>query len=278
MHDEQSAATELTQPGGGSQASPLVQAPPAPRDYFAMRFVIAYVALGGVLVGSVLALVVFGLKPGFETPPAWSSWKPKQGAIAAMTKEIADRIAPNYRLESGAQIAAVVPSTPTVTAGTDTISIAAVALRSAGGDTDVQSVSAATTAMYTLCGLGVHCSIATGKPSLARGQLVHREGLEAALYTFKYVHSITSVLVFMPPAPGATATTVLYYEKTDLVGPLSRPLRKTLPLAAPPRSDNPDALEANVITALTYPHLYTSLLTQLQPGGALLVLTPVLSS
>jgi len=278
MHEEQSAATGLTQPGAGSPSSPLVQVPPAPRDYFATRFVIVYGVLGAILVGSTIALVAFGLRPGFETSPAWSSWKPKQGTIAEMAKQIADRVAPKYRLANGAQIAAVVPSAPTVTAGTETISIAAVALKSASGDTDVQPVSQATTAMYTLCGLGVHCSIATGKPSLTRGQLVHREGLEAALYTFKYVHPVGSVLVFMPPAPGATATTVLYYAKEDLARPLSRPVAKTLPLEVPPRSDNPDRLEAAAITGLTYPHLYTSQLTQLQPGGALLVLTPVLSS
>ena len=129
--------------------------------------------------------------------------------------------------------------------------------------------------MYTLCGLGMHCSIASGQPSLTRGRLVHREGLEAALYTFKYVPAIESVIVFMPPAKGATSTTVLYYQKENLSGVLSHPLGKTLPLAIPPRSDREDATEAPTIDALTLPHLYTSTLTQLQAGGALLVLTPV---
>ncbi len=272
MHEEHSLAAELAKPGGSSPSLPVAV---PPRDYFATRFLIVYAALGAILVASLVVLIGFGLRPGFGKSAAWSSWKPRRGSLEVMTKEIADHVAPKYRLASGAQIAAVVPSAPTVTAGTESIAIAAVAVRSPHGVTDVHIVSPTTTAMYTLCGLGYHCSIATGTPSLTRGQLVHREGLETALYLFKYVRQLQSVLVFMPPARGATATTVLYYRKEDLARPLSRPLAKTLPLAVPPRSDDPDRLEANTIAALTYPHLYTSQLTQLQPGGALLVLTPV---
>ena len=55
--------------------------------------------------------------------------------------------------------------------------------------------------MYSLCGLGASCSIATGTPSVERGELVRREILELALYTFKYVGGIENVIAFMPP-PG----------------------------------------------------------------------------
>jgi len=277
MQEERSVAAELSQPGAGSPPTVAV-ASGERRDYFTTRFLVVYAVLGAILAGSLVALVLLGVRPGLSSPKPWSAWKPKQGSVAAMTKQIADHIAPRYRLASGAQITAVVPSAPTVTAGTQSISIAAVAIRTASGDTDVQPISSKTTAMYTLCGLGLHCSIATGTPSLTRGQLVHREGLETALYSFKYVHPLQSVLVFMPPAQGANVTTVLFYLKADLMRQLSRPLLQTLPLAVPPRSNDPDRIEANAITGLTYPHLYTSQLTQLQPGGALLVLTPAVAS
>jgi hypothetical protein len=274
---EDSVAADVSQPGGSAAPVPLVAPMPRERDYFSKRFIAVYAGLGLILVASVGSLLAFGLRPGFHST-SWSSWKPHHGSVATMTKEIADHIAPEYRLQSGAQVAAVVPSSPTVTAGTSNIAIAAVALHKATGNTDVQTVSPGSTAMYTLCGLGNHCSIATGKPSLTRGRLVHREGLEAALYTFKYVHPIQSVIVFMPPAKGANATTVLYYQKSDLSYPLSHPLRDTLRLAVPPRSNQADDPERVTIDTLTYPHLYTSALTQLQPGGALLILTPVLTS
>ena len=57
------------------------------------------------------------------------------------------------------------------------------------------------TRLYILCGLGKNCSIEGGKASQTRGRLVRREALEAALYTFKFVPSVDSVLAFMPPAP-----------------------------------------------------------------------------
>ena len=255
--------------------APLVAPPAPPRDYFAARFIAVYAALVAILVGATGALVAFGIHPGFGGGTRWSAWRPPSGSAATMTKEIADHLAPDYRLQSGAEVDAIVPSAPTVTAGTSTISIGAVAIHQTTGHTDVQPVSDSSTTMYTLCGLGSHCSIRTGKPSITRGQLVHREGLEVALYTFKYVHGIQSVIVFMPPAVGATATTVLYYQRSDLQYPLSRPLRDTLPLALPPRSTTTDTVEGGTIDALTYPHLYTSALTQLQPGGALLILTPI---
>ena len=34
------------------------------------------------------------------------------------------------------------------------------------------------TVMYTLCGLGARCAIATGTPSVSRGRLIRREALE----------------------------------------------------------------------------------------------------
>jgi hypothetical protein len=276
MHDEQSIATDRSQTTAGAPApSPLVAPLVPPHEYFSKRFLLSYLALGLILVGSVVALIGFGVRPGLNNP-AWSSWKPSSGKLPAMAKQIADHVSPEYRLPNGGQIVAVVPSAPAVTAGTDNIAIAAIALRSStNGNIDVQPVTPGKTEMYTLCGLGTHCSIASGRPSLSRGRLVHREGLETALYTFKYIPAIDSVIVFMPPAKGATVTTVLYYQKESLSGLLSQPLRKTLPLATPPRSNREDFTEATTIDALTLPHLYTSQLTQLQVGGALLILSQV---
>ena len=129
--------------------------------------------------------------------------------------------------------------------------------------------------MYTLCGLGNHCSIATGQPSESRGRLVRREGLELALHTFKHVPAVDSVLVFMPPAKGSPATTALFFQRGDLAGRLKIPLKETLPLASPPPAGKDDPTEGPLIDALTLPHLFVTQLIQLQVGGALLALTPV---
>ena len=58
-----------------------------------------------------------------------------------------------------------------------------------------------TTAVYNLCGLGTSCAIAAGTPSLAGELLLRREALELALYTFRYIHGVDSVVAILPPVP-----------------------------------------------------------------------------
>jgi hypothetical protein len=163
-----------------------------------------------------------------------------------------------------------------VTAGTQNVSITAVSMKTRTGGNDlVRPLVAGAAEMYTLCGLGNHCSIATGQPSESRGRLVRREGLELALNTFKHVPAVNSVLVFMPPAKGSPATTALFFQRDDLAGRLKLPLKQTLPLSSPPPAGKEDPVETPLVDALTLPHLYVTQLIQLQIGGALLSLTPV---
>jgi hypothetical protein len=239
------------------------------------QFALVYAALGLILVGSLCALIVFGLRPGFSSSPKWSSWKPPSGRPIVVAKEIADYVGPKYRLANGGQLLAVVASAPAVTAGTQTVGIVAVSTQSkTGGKQSVNQLEPGATVMYTLCGLGSHCAIATGKPTVARGELVRREGLEVALYTFKYISTVDSVLIYVPPSgqAGAPAAPLLYFTRESLSGRLDLPLKATLPLQVPPRAGQQDPAEASVLDALTLPHLYASGLIQLQVGGALLAL------
>ena len=127
---------------------------------------------------------------------------------------------------------------------------------------------------YTFCGLGDHCSIATGQPTQERGRLVRREALEVALYTFKFAPAINSVTAFMTPPPGQTTSQILYLRKDDLKDQLKQPLLRTLPLATPPLPSAADSTEASTIDKLTLPHMFTYSLTALQNGGAALILDP----
>jgi hypothetical protein len=269
--------------GGGTprSAEPLVStsleaSSAGTRRYVTRRFIAVYAALGIVLVGSVVAFVVFALRPTISPTAAWSSWNPSSGKTPSVAKQIADHVAPRYRLSQGSQLVAIVPSAPAVTAGTQNVAINAVAIRQPeSGTTDVKQLFPGKTEMYSFCGLGEHCAIATGQPSQTRGQLVRREALETALYTFKYVPLIDSVIVFMPPRRDMpNQTTVLFFERERLSSRLKMPLSDTLPLRKPPPSDQVNTMEGGTIDALTLPSLYTSNLTQLQSGGALLVLTP----
>jgi hypothetical protein len=96
-----------------------------------------------------------------------------------------------------------------------------------------------------------------------------------ALYTFRYVPAVDSVLVFLPPVAGSVQTRILFYERDDLASSLGRPLRDTLPLTKLPRADQADLTETNAIDGLTLTHYYSSQLVELQVGGALLALSPL---
>src|SRR5438552_3357137 len=122
--------TGLSQTATETPLEALVSAP-TPRDYFSVRFLFVYAALGLVLVGSIAAFVVIALGPTISSSPAWASRRPSSGTTQNVAKQIADHVAPRYHLAGGGQLVAVVPSNPTVTAGTQNIALNAVAVRSA---------------------------------------------------------------------------------------------------------------------------------------------------
>jgi hypothetical protein len=174
----------------------------------------------------------------------------------------------------------------------DTSATTEIALR----DPTTGSLSAisGTSAVYTMCGLGPSCSIATGTPSQARLLLLRREALELALYTFKYIGGVdnvvailppgtsqqTSQLTSTPPAPGKTTKTVpedlaVVFQKQGLGRFLSQPLRDTLPEQLPPTvSEMASAPEAELVSVITGQALFTQKLIQDQDGSSVLVLTP----
>jgi len=133
------------------------------------RFTILFVLLAvvaGVAVGSLVVL----LERGSPAPaPPWSEWEPT-GSPERRVAQIADRIPDSYRLPSGNQLATVTyVGSPTVT-GPDgtTFQVRALAVRpsTAGGAAeadDIETVNAAGTVMFNLCGLGTSCSIPEGQ-------------------------------------------------------------------------------------------------------------------
>jgi hypothetical protein len=235
---------------------------------------LVYTVLGLVLVGATAGLIIYASKPGPPSAKSWSTWRPAPGSAKVMTQEIADHVSSEYRLSAGGgQLVTVVPSVPTVTSGTEKIAIKAIAIRkTANSNNGIQVLDSSKSEMYTLCGLGSGCSIATGTPTTTRGRLVRREALEVALYTFKFVPSVNSVIAFMPPPPGAAATSVVFLQKGNLSQALNLPLHTTLPLKTPPLPTDPDTVESSTIDSLTPTYDYS--LTALPTGGAAIVLDP----
>jgi hypothetical protein len=261
---------------------PLGQLAAGSVSRFTTRFALVYGTLGVLLIASSAAFVVFIV----NGDSGWSNWHPKSGTTAAVTKEIADHVASEYRLSSGAQLVAVVPAPPAVTVGTRNIAITAVAAHtSPAPDSNVQSALTNGTETYTFCGLEAECSL-SGTPSTYRGQLIRREALETALYTFKYIPKIDSVIAFMPASKTSPLRELLYLRKQDLMQQLNKPLNKTLKLASPPAPPSaaataadpnldPDQAETPTIDQLTLHRVFTYTFTDLQSNGALLILSPL---
>ena len=135
-----------------------------------------------------------------------------------MTNAIADHVAHEYQLnKGGAQLVAVVSEPPEVTSGTHKISISNIAVRqTAADDKGIQIITPAASGSTSSAASARAARSPRGRRPSARGRLVRREALEVALYTFKFVPSINSIVAFMPPPPGSTAETLLYLQKDEL--------------------------------------------------------------
>jgi hypothetical protein len=254
--------------------------PPEPRRpsqrLYSTRFLVVYGVLALATAGAVAGLVVGLTRAGVGGGgPAWSAWKPSGGGLGA-AKQIADHLSKTYRLPNGDQLVDVITKSPSVSpASGETIPLHFAVIQGQKGAANEQfSLSSSNSVMYSLCGLGTSCSIATGAPTVARGTLVRREILELALYTFKYVGGMKYVIAFMPPAPGSSAQYVVYLQKSELSPYLKAPLAQTLSAHVPLPSTIP-AREVHVIDATTEANVFKFSLAQAQTGDAVLVLTPL---
>ena len=239
------------------------------------RFFVIYGILAVVLGVAVTGLVVFAGK-SINPAPRWSAWKPHGGGLGA-AKEIADEVSKSYRLPNGNQLVDVIAGAPQVSASsTVTIPIHYLAVHGTQGRNDqIFSISSSDSVMYSLCGLGASCSIATGKASPQRGRLVRREILELALYTFKYAGGIKNVVAFLPPVPGSQPKYVVYLQKSDLSAELHKPLVQTL-AAKTPLATTISAGDVHAVDSVTIPRVYNVVrLSQTQQGDAVLELQPL---
>lgn len=253
-----------------SDASATQRAP------FGFRFALIYGALAAVAVVAVVVLVVVVRQPGPPKPQPWSSWRPKSGSVATMTKEIADHVAPRYKAtKAGDQLVAVIPTAPEITKDTTVTKVSTIGFRaSASAGCCNRVITTGGNVQDQFCGIGPECAIPSGKLAAARERLVRREALEVALYTFKYVPGVKAVIAYLPPPSGSNPTTLLYLERSNLSKQLSSPLSKTLPLDPPPLPTQSDKKEQETIDRLTVPVEYGFEFQALPDKTEAIVLTP----
>ena len=271
------AGDSVTPPS--SEEPLLISAPPPgrPTEPHGVRFRLAYALLAIVLGAGVGAFIVL-LGRGSPKEAAWSNWKPA-GSSAIQTRDIASVVSAQYRLPSGQQLVAVIPRMPpAVEPSTQETPISHIALAQSSSPQDIEVFNTTNSVEYVLCGVGSRggrCAIGEGKATPQRARLLHRESLELALYTFKYVDGVDSVVALQPPRQGSNPTYALFFQKDDFKEELNHPLRQTLEGASPfTTSDFPVAQQARVAQIVT-PFLFRFSYQQAADLSAVLVLQPL---
>jgi hypothetical protein len=193
------------------------------------RFGLAYILLA-VVVGVAVAMFVVILGAQDTKEREWSQFRPVAPGLQG-AQQIADHVAPQYRLKKGGdQLATVLAGPATV----QDVPITAVAVRSGYPDEapgNVPVYPSRDAVMFQICGSGESCSLG-GTPSAERAMLLRREVLELSLFSFKYLDA-KSVIAFTPPfysEDGSKLTqTVSFLRKDDFERELGVPLATVLP-------------------------------------------------
>lgn len=279
-------APKLLEPPAGATApeapaAPSDQPPPAAPSRYRSRFGVIVGALIGVLLaaGGITAALILTQASEDRDAARWSSWRPKADDGLAAARQIAEHVQGKYRLANGNQLALVSPSPLQVS----NIPLD-VALRTAPQGGNIKTIDGDHAVMYTLNGLGPRGSIRSGKASTDRLLLLRREGVELALYTFRYIDDVDVVVALLPPkAPdkkqGSEAAAAeplapvpaLFFRPGDLKRQLDSPLTTTIPPATP-RPETIPRLEKRRIQGLTGHNLFTASFMQGQDTKAFLVL------
>jgi hypothetical protein len=284
--DVNRSATDV--PSGRPQAQgalPVAQpsrAERARRTAYRGRFAVLYVILAAI-AGAAIGTTIILVGRGSPAPaPPWSDWQP-EGSGERRIAQIADHVARPYRLPSGNQLVSAVGGPPSAPAQDGTLvrmRFILVGPQTARGQEeadDVTALDANGAVSYVLCGVGGRsCAIAEGEPSPERQALLRREALELALYTFKYVDGVSSVVVLLPQDNPQLPPTAVFLERPSVSTELSQPLRETLPAPIVPDIGGIAADELTTIDRLTRPHLYSYQYDSAQDGSPMMVLTPAL--
>jgi hypothetical protein len=264
--------------GATAPARPESRADRARRLVYRGRFTVFYFVLAVVAGAAVGALVVLVSRGSPAPAPAWSEWKP-EGSAERRAGQIGEHVSDKYRLPTGRALAPVTYAGPPTVTGPDgalfQVRALAVQPSNAADESDVDTFNAANTVMYTLCGLGDACSI-PGQASVERGALLRRESLELALYSFKYIDGIDSVVALLPPRADGEAATAVFLERGDLRRELDRRLDETLTAPLTPGVGEMSSEELRTVDRTTRSRLYEYTYLQAQDGSPVMVLSPAL--
>ena len=233
------------------------------RTSYAGRFTLVYAVLALILGAALATFVIFLARPSGGGPSgsaAWSPWQPADQGPNLLA-EIANHVAPRYRMPGGTQLVRVDATVPSVavpsSSGGVRFPVASIAVAQ---DTDPPGYAvypSNLTVQYSLCGDGGDCSLprTDGISPQDRGLHLQREALELALYSFQYLNA-DAVLELLPPAPDGTTRRAIYLRREDLAAQLAQPLSATIDPVRVPVLGHIGSEEARRILELTGSHVY----------------------
>jgi hypothetical protein len=250
------------------------------RSRHAHKFSLLIGLLAGVAIGAIALAAVLIAGGRSAGSGGWSAWRPGDDG-AAGAQEIANHVGPQYRLPDGSQLASI-------TGGALKIANLPAHIAQAAPNGAISIVDGSTV-LFTLCGDGPKCSI-PGTPTVERGELVHREALELALYAFHYL-KVDNVVALMPPsyvppkAKSATSkpvkvkvkaqSTALLLHRDQLGSAIHDPLDMTLS-SPPPSVKTVDSLpETQLVNEVMQGSLFGMRLVQAQDATAVVLLEPL---
>jgi hypothetical protein len=258
-------------PRSGAEPAQVADLPPS---RYRNRFGFLIGALAGVVV-AVAAAVGIALLSGDTAAQEgfaahWSGWQPPQTDTTQGTQEIASHVGAEYKQPNGSQL--------TLVNGGPMPSTIPIALQPTSGP--LVAISPSHGVVYTITGLGKGGAMA-GKPSAQRLQLVRREALELALYTFRYIDGVESVMALLPTIPKGAPTKggpttdpqmqAVFYRPGDLKQQLQVPLKATMS-GRTPRAGTIAVQDGRTVDALTLSNLFKWSIVQVQTGQSVLLL------
>ncbi len=179
-----------------------------------------FVALYAILVVVAGAAIGLGVHVATEKTPRqpgpWSGWRPNTTDVKA-ADQIANYVGAQYKDPKGKQLLDV-RGTPLIM-GSKQVQIAE---RKNAQSRTVSGV-AGTSVEYNMCGSTSSCSVPKGISANAAGVLTRREAYELALLTFKYIPSVSNVVVLTPPLIAKTKARAIFIRRDDVQRALDAP-------------------------------------------------------
>jgi hypothetical protein len=233
-----------------------------PGRQHAGKFVAIYAALI-IAAGAAVGIGVHVATEKTPKPPGpWSAFHPTGTDVKAVS-EIADYVQGQYEQANGKALTDV-RGGPLIM-GSQQLKLA---VRTDAVSTSVSAVDGISVE-YNMCGNAATCSVPKGVSPQRAGVLTRREAYQLAMLTFKYVPSVSNVVVLMPPLIAKTKARAIFIRRDMVQRAIAAPAL-TLPGTAT-KINLVSQREAQDIAKTTDPYVYSWILAQVDSTPTLVI-------